>query len=254
MKTRVLVVIGAWVVASAVVSADSRIEYKATEGGGSTLTTILIGQGKIRSNADQNMSVIIDPVAANMTILDHSRKTFTRIGRTELKQMGDMMAQLEQAMASIPPEMREKMMGRMGGMGGPQAVTSATKERATVGGKNCLIYRSMVNNQMTAEYCMADASAIDLPAADRATLTAAMAWSKEWTDTLAKSPIGRFADSSPFRDGQVPLRQTTISGTTRRTSEFVSAGVATHEPGTFTVPADYKEQKIDTSGRGRGGF
>ena len=236
----------------AVVSADSRsrIEFKATEGGGSTLTTILIGQGKIRSNADQNTSVILDPTAGTTTILDHSRKTFTRIGRAELKQLVDMMAQLEQAMASIPPEMRERMAGRMGG---PQAVTSATNERATVAGKSCVIYRSMLKEQMTAEYCMADASVIDLPAADRATMIAAMAWSKELADALAKGPMGRFADSSPFRDGQIPLRQTTMSGQTRRTSEFVSAGAAALDAGTFTVPPDYKEQKIDMSGRGRGG-
>jgi hypothetical protein len=242
MKTRVLIVAGVWAVASAVVSADSRIEYKATEGGGTTLSTILIGQGKIRSNTDQNTSVIMDPAAGTTTVLDHSKKTFTRIGRPELKQLADMMAQ-------IPAEMR----GMMGRMGGPPTVTSATTERATVAGKSCLIYRTMLKDQVTAEYCMADASVIDLPAADKATMTAAIAWSKELAEAMAKTPMGRFGESSPFREGQVPLRQTTISGGTRRTSEFVSAGAATLDASMFSVPADYKEQKLDMGGRGRGG-
>lgn len=254
MSRRVVGVLGAWLVAAAVVSADSRIEYKATEGGGSTLGSMVIGQGKIRIEADQTTTVILDPTAATTTMIDHSRKTFTRIGRAELAQFKAMMADIEKTMASMPAEVRDMMKGRMGGMGGgEQPVTVATDQRATVAGKSCRVYRTTFRGQVTAEYCMADPSVIEIAAADRATMTAAMAWSKELADSLASGPLGRFADSSPFRDGLVPLRQTSISGTTRRTSEFVSAGPATLDAGTFNIPAGYKEQKLDPSGRGRGG-
>jgi len=228
-----------------VLVADSRIEYKATEGGGASLGTILIGHGKIRSDADATTSVILDPATGTTTVLEHSKKTFTRIGRAELQQMIAMMADLEKMMASMPPEAREMMKGRMGGMGGEQTVTTDTGERATVAGKSCRVFRSTLQGKVTAEYCMADASAIDIPAADRATLNAAMAWSKELADAMSKSPLSRFADSSPFRSGLVPLRTTMMVGGGRRTSEFVGVTPGALAADLFAVPAGYKEQKID---------
>jgi hypothetical protein len=237
----------------AAVFADSKIEYKATEGGGASMTNILIGQGKIRSDADANTSVIMDPTAGSSTILDHAKKTYTKIGKAEIAQLTDMMKQLEQAMASMPPEARAMMAGRMGG--GPVATTVDTGEKATVAGKSCRIFRTTVSGKATAESCMADAASIDLTAADRATMAAAMAWSKELTDALASGPMARFADSSPFKAGMFPVRSTIIAADgTRKTSELVGVSNAAIAADMFAVPADYKEQKLNMGGRGRGGL
>ncbi len=237
---------------TAAVLADSRIEYKATEGGGSSLSTILIGQGKIRSETDQNMSVIMDPTAGTTTILDHGKKTFTRITRADLASLADSLKQLEQMMANLPPEARQMLAGRMGGagMGGPAPVTEDTGERATVAGRSCRVFRTTLDGKTTAEHCMADASAIEIPAADRATMAAAMAWSKELTDALAKGPMARFGDSTPFRGGLVPLRTTTIGADgTRKTSEFVGVTAVALAADQFAVPAGYKEQPLPKIGR-----
>src|SRR6187549_2783869 len=142
-RTHVMVLALAIGLSGAAVLADSKIEYKPTEGGGASLTTILIGQGKIRSDADANTSVIMDPTAGSSTILDHAKKTYTTIGKAEIAQLVDMMKQLEQAMASMPPEARAMMQGRMGG--GPAATTADTGEKATVAGKSCKIFRTMVS-------------------------------------------------------------------------------------------------------------
>ena len=52
------------IAATAVIRADSRIEFKVTEGKGSTLEAIMIGQGKIRTDADKTTSVVMDTAAA----------------------------------------------------------------------------------------------------------------------------------------------------------------------------------------------
>jgi hypothetical protein len=252
-RTHVMVLALALGLSGAAVMADSKIEYKATEGGGNSITSILIGQGKIRSEADANTSVIMDPAAGATIILDHGKKTFTKIGKAEIAQLTDLMKQMETMMANMPPEARQMMQGRMGG--GPVASTVDTGEKATVAGKSCKIFRTTVQGKATAETCMADASAIDLPAADRATMAAAMAWSKELTDALATGPMARFADSSPFKAGMFPVRSTTIAADgSRKTSEFVGISNAAIAADMFTVPADYKEQKLTMPGRGRGGL
>ena len=107
---------------------------------------------------------------------------------------------------------------------------------------------------MVAESCLGDPAVIELSAADRATMQAAMAWSKELTDSLAKSPLGSMAGTMPFKNGGFPLRSTKIAANgTRNTSEFVGVSNATVTADTFAMPAGYKETKIDMGGRGRGG-
>ena len=52
-------------------------------------------------------------------MIDHAKKTFTRLTKADIDsmsaQLAGMMKQMEDAMANMPPEMREMMKGRMGG-------------------------------------------------------------------------------------------------------------------------------------------
>ncbi|HEX5070137.1 MAG TPA: hypothetical protein VFV78_07960 [Vicinamibacterales bacterium] len=101
---------------------------------------------------------------------------------------------------------------------------------------------------------MADPAVLDIPAADRATMTAAMAFSKEFTDMLAKSPMfGQLANTQPFRAGLMPIRQTTIAADgTRKTSELLGVTTSALPADTFAIPSGFKEEKLQMSGRGRG--
>ena len=104
------------------------------------------------------------------------------------------------------------------------------------------------------EYCLADASAIDIPAADRATIVASMEWSKKLTEMLSKGPMANMMPKTAFPAGMLPLRTTMIDANgARSTSEFVSASTAALPADTFAIPSGYKEQKINM-GRGRGGL
>src|SRR5690242_67647 len=99
--------------ATAAMRADSRIEFKVTEGKGAALEAIMIGHGKIRTDADKTTSVIMDPGAGTLTMIDHSKKSFTKLTKADIEQMAAqldrMMKQLEQQMASMPPEMRDRI-------------------------------------------------------------------------------------------------------------------------------------------------
>jgi hypothetical protein len=247
MRNRLLVCAFGVVLATASVLADTRIDFKTTEGTGGDLTAIVIAQGKIRTDAGTTTSVIIDPAGGVMTLIDHSKKTFTKIAKADLDAFAK---QLEDMMAGLPPEARQAV-SRMGGAGGMVSF-EPTGEASSVGGKPCKVYRMSVAGKPVSESCLGDSSAIEIPAADRATLQAAMAWSKELTDALAKGPLGRFGDSVPFRNGMVPLRSTSFGANgARNTSEFAGVSTAGVGADTFAIPAGYKEQKLPTMGRGR---
>jgi hypothetical protein len=246
---------------SAALSADTRIQFKTIEGSGAKMETVLIGGGRIRMDMDTTTSLLVVPADGAMIIVDHSKKTVMRITRADMEQigkmMGDMMKQMEDAMAKMPPEVKAKMAASGMGMpgSGPAPVTAATTEKSTVAGRACQIYRTTLNGQTTAEYCMADPATIDMAPADRQTFNAAMAMMKDITSTLAKGPMAQMmAGANPFHNGMVPLRTTMITGTTKQVSEFVSSTVVTHPAGTFDIPAGYKEEKLPFPGRGRGGL
>jgi len=239
------------------VFADSKIEFKVTEGSGTSATAILIGQGKIRFDGDATTSAIIDPKEGSITAVDHAAKTWTKITKADLQQS---IQQLQQAMAQVPPEMQQQvqqmMAGRMGGGAAQASVVTDTGEKATVMGKSCRIFRTTQGGRTTMESCLAEASAIDIPAADKETMMAAMAFSKELTDAFAKLPMmGQVASkTTPFAGGLVPLRTTQIAADgTRQTSEFSNVSTAAVPAAMFAAPAGYKEQKLPTMGRGRGG-
>lgn len=241
-------------------SADSRIEFKTTEGKGASFSAMLIGHGKIRTDADKMTAVILDPTAGAVVLLDHGKRTFTRLTRADIDQlvktMDDAMKQMEQAMARMPPEMKERMKGMMSSMGtmaGGAIERVDTGERATVAGRPCRIFRTRVAERVTNESCMADPSAIELPAADRATLTAALAWMSEFSERLSKGPLARIGAAMQMPGGLIPLRSSDIAPDgTRSTSEFAGVSTASIPASTFEVPDGYKEQKIDMPRMGRG--
>jgi hypothetical protein len=251
MKNRILVCAFGVILATGSVLADTRIDYKTTEGTGGDLTSFIIGQGKIRTDASKSTTVILDPTAGVMTVIDHDKKTYMKIAKADLdafaKQLADMLAQ-------VPPEMQKMIAGRMGGSGGAVVDMQPTGATATVGGKPCKVYQMSVSGKVKSESCLADPASIDIAAADRATMQAAMAWSKELMDAMSKSPLGRFGDALPFKTGGFPVRSTTFgSDGSRNTSELASVSNAALPADTFATPAGYKEQKMDLPKIGRGG-
>jgi hypothetical protein len=243
--------------ATAVTLADSRIEFKITEGTGTAFQWIQIGQGKIRQDSDKNKSTILDPDAGVLTMIDHSKKTYTRLTRADIDQLAktldDVLKQMEQPMAGIPPQMQERMKALMGGaaMGAIEVVD--TGKTGSVAGRSCRIFESKAMGRLVAENCLADASAIELPASDRATVLAAIAWGKEAAEKLLKGPLSAVGSALPFRGGLVPLRSTTIaSDGSRSTSEFTGVTNTPASAETFAVPAGYTEKKIELP-KGRGG-
>lgn len=240
---------------AAATQADARISYRATEGGGAAMQSLLIGNGMIRSDADGDTSVVFDTAASTMTVLDHGQRQFTRIGKAELEQMSETlnqaMRQVEQAMANVPPEMRAQMQGMIGGaipgMGGePMVKVEDTGVADRVAGHACTIYRTKLQDRVINESCMGTTSVLsELSAADRATLEAAMAMTADMVESLSSGPLAQFADMTPFKAGMVPLRVTDIDGGQRSTSEFAGIESGPLPADAFAIPAGYTEQKLE---------
>lgn len=262
MKSRSLALVLALALPTAAL-ADARIEFTATEGGGADLQSFQIGHGKMRSDVEGNLSVLLDPGAGSMTLIDHGQRTYTRMTRADLEQLSgavnSAMAQMEQALANLPPEVRSQMQGMTGslpGMGGmPSVEVVETGQSGTVAGHNCSVYQTRMSGKAVSETCMGSLSALAaLSAADRAVLDGAFAMMQELAEGLAQGPMAQMIDLSTFQSGMIPLRMTDIENGRRASSEFTGIDTSALPADTFTVPAGYREEKLempDLSGLGR---
>lgn len=233
--------------------ADARINYR-SEGDGAEIQAMLIGHGKVRSDSDDT-SVIFDAADGTMTVLDHGRRKYTRIGQAEIEQMsaalGTAMREMEQALANVPPEMRAQVQGMMGGalpgVGGEAMVKfENTGRRDSVAGYSCTVYETRVAGRLVSEQCMGgDVISGQLSAADRDTLERAMRGTARMFEDLKVGPLAQFAEITPFKEGMVPLRVTSTVGNRRVTSEFTGVETTSLDPGLFAIPAGYREEKLD---------
>jgi hypothetical protein len=214
------------------------------------LTAFTNCPGKIRTDGDKNTTVILDPGAGVMTVLDHGKKNVheDHQGRPrcfgETTRRHDGAGSAGNASADGRPDGWRRRCRRDGAHG--TVVHGGGKELQDLpdDGNGTCGFGDVPGPRF---------SAIDISAADRATLQAAAAWSKDLTDSFAKTPIGSIGDSIPFKGGLIPLRSTTIAANgTRNTSEFAGVSTAEVTADTFClIPADYKEQKAGHGPRSR---
>jgi len=235
--------------------ADARIQFQATEGGGADLQSLQIGHGKMRSDVDGNISVILDPGAGTMTMVDHGQRSFTRLTRADIEKLGGAvnaaMAQMEQALANLPPEMRSQVQGMVGGslpgMGGmPSVQVVETGQRGNVAGHACSVYQTRMDGKAINESCMGSLSALDaLSSADRNVLDGAFTMMQELAEGLAQGPMAQMIDLSTFQSGMIPLRMTNIENGRRASSEFSGIDTSALPADNFAVPAGYREEKLE---------
>jgi hypothetical protein len=239
------------------VAADSRLEFKKTEGGAAVVETMFIGHGKVRFDRGKTISVIIDPETKTMTALDHEKKEFTRVGDAELEEMAKAWKQgiddMKELLASMPPDERADMEAALKGL-----LTAADDMKiietgeSTVAGKPCRVYRTTAKDVVINETCFSDIAALNLSTADRDTLNEAMSLGQDQAQRMVKFISPHAAEQmAPFRSGQVALRTTDVAKGERNTSEFVRVTTDALSVELFTVPATYKEVKF---GGGLGGL
>ncbi len=259
MKIRVLALSAALACAmpAADARADARIDFRATEGGGASIQSLFIGQGKLRSDANAGTSVIMDPDTGTMTILQHDKRKYIHMGKAEIEQMSgalkSAMVQMEQSMANLPPAMRAQMQGMMGGSGGkPMVQVVQTSQRETVAGHACTIYQTQAQGRTVSEACMGSTAVLGgLSAADRRILDSALAMTTKLAESMSQGPLGNMVDLGPFKAGLFPLRVTDIEGRRRATSEFAGIKTGSLSADLFATPPGYREEKIEIPKLGR---
>jgi hypothetical protein len=235
---------------------------KTTSNGATTVGQVQIEKNRMRTeiaDASGKKVVIFDATKGVLDIIDADKKTYQEITKADVDQMAAQMqgamAQMQQAMASLPPEQRrqmEAMMAARGGSGGPMGMMAPMTKTVylktgtdRVGKWTCTKYDTMQNSKKTGEICTVEPSALGFTAADFEVTRQMVEFFSKIVPAAAQQifSLGR-AEEQGFSG--VPVRN--ISGDT--TSEITEASRQTFPDSAFAVPAGFQKQSL-MGGRGR---
>lgn len=240
-----------------------QITTKTTGGGSTETTTIQVDADHIRATSTGmkggSQVFIFDGVKRVMDILDLDKKTYTEITKDDLDrmaaQMSGMMAQMNQAMANMPPAQRAQMEAMMKGRMSQMAQTTKIEYRKTgsdkVGAWTCDKYEGYRGTQKAQELCTVDPSALGFSPSD-------FNVTQEMHDFIGKVVPQR---ESIFAVGT--MNPEGVTGVSVRSIDYGADGTATSETeltgvtrqslpdSTFTVPSGFQKQPFAPMGRGR---
>ena len=201
---------------------------------------------------------IFDGARQVMDVVNLQAKTYSELTKADVDriagQMSDAMAQMQQRLATLPPEQRAQveamMKGRMGGAGGPAAKPDFRRTGTdTVGKWTCTKDDRYQNDRKVGEVCTVDPKDLGFSASD-------FQVTREMADFFGRMVPGggaqMFAIGSAEAQGYsgVPVRTRIMSGNEETTMELTSVTRGSIPDSAFTVPAGLQKRDM-LGGRGR---
>jgi Domain of unknown function (DUF4412) len=228
-------------VPSLVAAEDVAITYKLMghENGPSTATQYYSATKIRMSNGEQD--TILDMAAGKIISIDNKKKEYSEMTMAEMQQaMQAASAKMEEAMKNMPPNVREMMEKRMGGMAGGAPAVEVTKGGTrTVAGYPCQEYTIAMGESVKTETC--NTTAIKVPFDP-------VQFRKMWSASMPG--LMRAAQSSKFVEQMQQVRGLPLAETTSfhmmghgstSSKEATEVKMGAIPASVFEPPAGYKQ-------------
>jgi hypothetical protein len=210
--------------------------------------------------AGRKRIVMFDGTKQVLTFVDPDKKTYSEMTKAEVEsmaaQVAPAMAQMQEALKSLPPEQRAQleaaMKARGGALPGAAAAKTVYKKVGTdkVGKWTCDKYEGYNGDRKTVDICTVDPKALGFTASDLDVSRQMAAFFKKFMPQMADQgfKVGTVAEQG---FAGVPVRQTfTIAGR-QVTTEITDVSRQAFPDSVFQVPAGYQKTTFAASGRGR---
>jgi len=232
------------------------IAQKITTGGAESTSQVQITRTRLRTEvadgAGSKQVVVFDGDRQVMMFINPERKSYSEITKAEVDRLG---AQMQDMMAKVPPEMREKVAAMMKGRGMAAAGAPVKTVYKRAGSDKtakwpCDKYEGYQNNEKTSEICTVEPAALGLSAADFAVTQQFAAFFEKLMPQAAGQMLN-FGQSQEQGFSGVPVKSTsTLRGRTT-TTEITAVNRQAIPDTVFAVPEGYKKE-ASPFGRGRG--
>lgn len=253
--TTIKILIIALFIASPAYSQGLVMVMSETNGGQTKQARMQMDRTHVRteiSDQGQQMAVTYDSGAKVMRIIDTPKRTYTEITEQDMKQMAGMMAQMQEQMKNLPPEVQKQMAGRMPAMPGagaaPERIAYKRTGASKVGQWACTAYDGFRGAEKVAEICAAEAG-LELTPADFQVVQQLADMMK----SMAPQQMDQIATYGTIENqgfAGFPVRRVTFrNGKPESTSELTEFRREAIPAETFAVPAGFKKQSMGMGGR-----
>jgi hypothetical protein len=128
------------------------------EGGGPARTAATyVSADRLRAAQPDNQDLLAEFASGRLTMIDHGKKEYWVTTAAEIEaamtKMHAQFQQMEEQMKTMPPALRQKMGGMMGGLAAAMEVTKSGPAR-TVAGYACETWTVRLGDMMTQEQCL----------------------------------------------------------------------------------------------------
>ena len=233
--------------AAAAGAEDLTIVAKVTRNSEAPVTEVTyISSEKMRaSKADGEF--IVDFATGNMTMINAKKKEYSVLTPQDFEAMAAQLKQMEEQMKALPPAVREKMGGMMGGMAAATTVTRGTGGR-TVAGYACENWNVTIGEMVRLEQCVTTQIAWPVPAYD--------GMARYMKAMSASSPMFKGMDQMIEKFKQMKGMSVYHQSTTKvmgrsmtETSEVVEVKKGAIAASAWELPAGYKKVAAPKLGR-----
>lgn len=240
--------------ASPVAAEDLTIIQKQTHDQNPPVTTTsYISADRLRTTNPEGTEVLAEPAAGKFTMIDHKKKEYYVVTRQDveamnaemqarMKQMEPQMKQAQEQMKNLPPELREKMAGMMGGFVAAINVQKGTGGRS-VAGYHCENWIITMGEMSRTEQCLT--TELQFPAQ---TWAGYQDFANSMKGAMTAGPMGQaFAQmKEKFKDVKgYPLASTTttkiLGRTSTSTTEVTEIKKGSIPASAWELPAGYKQ-------------
>lgn len=171
---RIAVLTTVLILAAGPAGADVTLSYDWRDGGDAS--TVHVSDGRVRMEragdgtvtlyrSEDDELVIIQPADRTYTVLDEETR------RRLKQQVREAMERLKEQLENMPEEQRKRVSGSMGDDGANMTTRlERTGETRKVDGRDCRMYRVLINDEPESKMCVGRAESLGVPEADARTL------------------------------------------------------------------------------------
>lgn len=240
------------------VFADTTLKY--SDGSQTNLLQVHGSQLKAGSEKDSSHAIIYNAKNNNITVIDHSQKTYMIMTEATMRMMGgaasamqsqiakQMEAQMQGLSEAERAQMKQMMEALMPKQVEPDAPppikTVATGQTIKVNSWQCELFEIYQGASKVSDACLTQASKLDISDTDYAVMRGFVNFAQSLAASFPSMKNNTFPGMA-LEGNQIPVQMENTSGVGKSGSMVLqsvsNAAVAATE---FAIPADYKEQNI----------
>lgn len=236
--------------------ADVMIDYDAQASSGGMHRLAIKGQ-QLRVDADDDTWILFNSNEQAMYIVDDSDRSYIKFDEALIEKLGQTMnrakAELDAALADLPPAQRKQMQEMMAGamasmLGGKDSIKFSVEETSrtdSVEGIDCRIVMAFKNDQPFNEVCLAEASDLGASSADAKVFRKWTQFTQGMMEQMAEQSQGLIPLQAPsfYIEGLgLPILSKDEDGLRAQLKSYRNDDIAAS---LFTIPKNYSEDNID---------